>query len=71
MSKTKIIHGVKVKEVYDVVLMQCKERFRFVGHLVVASLAQQNNYCAFKAQFRQQLLDVTVQFIPVQRKAKN
>ena len=71
MSKTKIIHGVKVKKVYDVVFMQCKERFRFAEHLVVASLVQQNNYCAFKAQFLQQLLDETVQFIQMQRKAKN
>ena len=71
MSKTRIRNGVEIKEVHDVVLMQYKEHFRFAGHLVATSLVQHNNYCAFKAQFLQQLLDETVQFIQVQRKAKN
>ena len=32
-------------------MTQCKERFRFTGHLIVAKLLQQNNFSLFAQQF--------------------
>ena len=55
---------VQAKEVCDVIMMQCKERFKFTGHLVAARLLQQSNYSKFSEDFPDQLLDETVQFYP-------
>jgi len=41
----------EAKEVCDVVLTQCKERFRFTGHLIAVKLLQQSNFPLFAKQF--------------------
>jgi len=50
--------------VCDVVLMQCKERFKFRGHLIVAKLIEPHDFDEFIKRFPQNLLDETVRYYP-------
>ena len=45
-------------------MMQCRERFKFTGHLVASRLLDPNNYLVFSETFPQQLLNEAVQFYP-------
>jgi len=62
--------SIAAKQVCDVLMLQCQERFRFVGHSESSRLFDTTQFCQYSRQFPIIMLEHAVKYYPMLNKNK-